>query len=39
MEVLISGVTMSEREVMELSGECIGWCPYNPDSNCWDDGD
>lgn len=24
------------------NGQCSsdsGWCSYNPDSNCWDDGD
>ena len=34
MEDLISGQMSNNMQT-----DCGGWCSYNPDSNCWDDGD
>lgn len=35
MEVLVQGLNLD----CNLNSDCSGWCPYNPDSNCWDEGD
>lgn len=39
MEVMVEGITVEQYEFLALEGGCPGWCTYNPDSNCWDDGD
>ena len=39
MEVLITGDPVSVCDMMADAGSCPGWCTYNPDTNCWDDGD
>ncbi len=38
MEVLIEAACS---DVTNINGfaDCTGWCTYNPDSNCWDNGD
>lgn len=46
MEILIRGNQLSSDQIIETISNCNGncnsdanWCPYNPDTNCWDDGD
>lgn len=38
MEILIEAVRFDATNI-NGSADCPGWCPYNPDSNCWDNGD
>lgn len=38
MEVLVKG-TSFDTTLANCSSDCSGWCSYNPDSNCWDEGD
>ncbi len=35
MDVITKGIV----ESISSSISCEGWCSYDPDSNCWDDGD
>lgn len=46
MNVLIKGNVDSENQIINsmsnCNGQCSsdsGWCAYDPDTNCWDDGD
>ncbi len=46
MKVIIEGKAVSSEEryyaMSNCEGQCnsdSGWCNYDPDTNCWDDGD
>lgn len=39
MEVLIEAVRSDATNINGNFMDCPGWCTYNPDSNCWDNGD